>query len=71
MRTTLSVSAATKAKAKVASSLIRTGWLTVTGVTTKRTKISASSTVLETSADRTIDGRRRSEAPEFSADLMT
>ncbi len=45
--------------------------LTVTGVTTKRTKISASSAVLEKSADRTIDGRRRCEESGFSAEVMT
>jgi hypothetical protein len=67
----LSVSRATKAKAKITNSLIRIGWLTVTGVTTKRTKISASRAVLEKRADRTIEGRRRSEERGLPADVMT
>ena len=71
MRTTFSASKAINASARTTISLARIGALTVTGVTIKRTKISASSSELETSNCLAIDGFRRLEEPVLSAGVMS
>ena len=71
MRTTFSASNAINASTRTTISLARIGALTVTGVTIKRTKISASSSELETSACLAIEGLRCLEEPGFSAGVMS
>jgi hypothetical protein len=60
-RTKLTASIATNATTRTRSSPARIGWLTVTGVTTRRTKIKASRALLERSARRAIDFDSREE----------